>query len=126
MDIRCLIVDDSRSFLDAARVLLEREGLAVAGVASTIAEALDAAEALRPNVILVDVSLGEESGLELARQLAADGRHAGATVILISTLAESDYGDLIPASPVAGFLPKAELSAEVIRLIVASREVRDA
>ena len=121
MDIRCLIVDDNRSFLDAARVLLEREGLTVVGVASTSAETLRDAEALRPNVILVDISLGGESGLDLARRLVENGQNSGATVILISTHAEADYADLIAASPAAGFLPKAELSASAIRRIVDGR-----
>jgi len=58
MDLRCLIVDDSRRFLEAARSLLEREGIAVVGVASTSAEALRRAEELKPDVALVDVDLG--------------------------------------------------------------------
>ncbi len=114
MAVRCLIVDDSRTFLEAARTLLEREGLTIAAVASTSEEALEATETLRPDVVLVDVSLGEESGFELARQLVADhGR--GATVIMISTRSEVDLADLVALSPAAGFLAKAELSADAIR-----------
>jgi DNA-binding NarL/FixJ family response regulator len=116
-----LIVDDNHSFLEAARVLLEREGLTVAGVASTSAEALREAETLRPDVVLVDVSLGEESGFDLARRLVEDDLGDGAAVVLISTHAEEDVSDLIAASPVAGFLPKAELSASAIRRIVDGR-----
>ena len=74
MPLRCLIVDDSDTFLRAASVLLEGEGVTVAGVASNSAEALRQARALRPDVILVDVGLGEESGFDLARQLAQDGQ----------------------------------------------------
>jgi len=120
---RCLIVDDNESFLEAVRVLLEREGLSVAAVASTYAEALELFEALRPDVVLVDIFLGEESGFELARHLAEDGRGKGeaATIILISTQAQADLADLIAASPAAGFLPKAELSAKAIGRIVAGR-----
>ena len=65
MPLRYLLVDDSDAFLQAASVLLEREGMTVAGVASNSAEALQQARALRPDVILVDVGLGEESGLTL-------------------------------------------------------------
>jgi DNA-binding NarL/FixJ family response regulator len=115
MPIRCLVVDDSPSFLDAARVLLEREGLTIAGVASTGAEAVREAEALRPDVILLDISLGDESGFDVARQLVEDGRVGGATVILISTHSSTDFEDLIAESPAAGFVPKAELSANAIR-----------
>jgi CheY-like chemotaxis protein len=114
MAARCLIVDDNRDFLDAAQTLLEQEGLLVAGVASTSADALRQAEALRPDVVLVDVSLGDESGIELARRLAADPGHE-ATVILISTRSEAEFADVIATSPAAGFLSKSELSADAVR-----------
>ncbi len=121
MPDRVLIVDDSRSFLEAASALLEREGLTVVGIASSSAEAVGHAETLRPDVVLVDVFLGGESGLELARRLVEDGPSDGPTVILISTHAEADFADLIAASPAAGFLPKVELSASSIRRIVDGR-----
>jgi DNA-binding NarL/FixJ family response regulator len=114
MAVRCLIVDDNRSFLGAARTLLEREGLTVAGVASTSAEALRETETLRPDVVLVDVSLGEDSGFELVRRLLED-RDRGATVILISTRSEADLADLVASSPAAGFVSKSELSADAVR-----------
>jgi DNA-binding NarL/FixJ family response regulator len=118
MPIRFLVVDDSTSFLEAARLLLEREGLTIAGVASSCAEALREAEALRPDVVLVDISLGEESGFDVARRLVEDSRTGGPTVILISTHSEADFADLIAESPAAGFLPKSELSASAIRRIL--------
>jgi DNA-binding NarL/FixJ family response regulator len=108
-----MIVDDSRGFLEAARTLLEREGLTVAGVASRSVDALRQAETLRPDVVLVDVSLGDESGFELARRLAAG--HGHRAVILISTRSEDDLADAIAQTPVAGFLAKSELSADAIR-----------
>ena len=121
MAIRCLIVDDNQAFLDAARVLLERDGLTVVGVALTSVQALLQIEALRPEVVLVDISLGAESGFDLTRRIADDGLAAEAVVILISTRAEEDVADLIAESPVAGFLPKEELSASAIRRIAESQ-----
>jgi len=121
MPIRCLIVDDNRSFLEAARVLLERAGLTVADVATTGDEALRKAETLRPDVVLVDVSLGEESGFYLARRLVDGDPGNEAVVVLISTLAETDIADLIAESPAAGFLAKADLSASAILRIVDGR-----
>ena len=114
----CLIVDDNASFLEAARILLEREGLSVAGVASTGADALRQVEAVHPDVVLVDIFLGDESGLDLTKRLVQDGVVHEAPVILISTHSQADLEDLITASPAAGFLPKAELSASAIRGIV--------
>jgi CheY-like chemotaxis protein len=116
--MRCLIVDDNQTFLEAARVLLEREGLTVAGVASTVAEALRRAEEVRPDVVLVDIWLGDESGLELARHLVDSDRGDEPTVVLISTHSEEDVADLISESPAADFLAKSELSADAIRRIV--------
>ena len=122
MTISCLIVDDNEHFLRAAQVLLEREGLVVMGVTSTSDEAVRQVETLHPDVVLVDIFLGDESGLKLARRLAEGKR---ATVILISTHTEADLGDLIAESPAAGFLPKADVSAEAIRRIVEANGRRD-
>ena len=124
MPLRCLLVDDNETFLEAASLLLEREGVAVVGVASSIAGALRQARALRPDLILVDIGLGDESGFDLARLLAQDGQGGqgalggGAEVILISTGAEADYRELIDDSPAAGFLAKSELSVRGISRIL--------
>ncbi len=118
MPLRCLIVDDSDTFLRAASVLLEGEGVTVAGVASNSAEALRQARALRPDVILVDVGLGEESGFDLARQLAQDGQDGKAAMIMISARAGADYADLIAESPAVGFLAKSKLSVREIDRIL--------
>jgi two-component system nitrate/nitrite response regulator NarL len=117
MPPRCLLVDDNDAFLETASVLLEREGVRVVGLASNIAEALRQVRALRPDLILVDIGLGDESGFDLARLLAQDTQASG-DVILISTAAETDYRDLIQDSPAAGFLAKSELSARAISHIL--------
>jgi DNA-binding NarL/FixJ family response regulator len=116
-----LIVDDNGLFLEAARDRLEREGLRVVGVAANSAEALRRAEQLRPEVVLVDVVLGSESGFELARHLAAHHRDGGPAVILVSTYSAADFAAPIAESPAAGFLPKQELSADAIRQILDGR-----
>ena len=108
----CVIVDDAVPFLDEARASLERDGLTVAGVASSSAEAVQIARVLRPDVVLIDIRLGEESGLDLARWLARDKQSAA--LIMISTHAREDYADLIAESPAAGFLPEAELSTRAV------------
>lgn len=111
--LRCLIVDDSVRFLRAAQALLERDGIAVVGVAVNSAEALRTVAELRPDVTLVDIDLRGESGLELSRHLS--GR-----VILISSHAEEDYADLIAESPALGFLSKTALSGDAIRRLLSS------
>jgi DNA-binding NarL/FixJ family response regulator len=114
--IRCLIVDDSPPFLDAARLLLERQGMAVVGIAMTSADALRLEDELRPDVVLVDIRLGEESGFNLTQRLRGPA-------ILISTHAHKEYAAEIAASPAAGFISKAQLSAPaIVRLIRASTD----
>jgi DNA-binding NarL/FixJ family response regulator len=113
-----VIVDDNPLFLETARDLLEREGLRVVGLATTAAQALQRAAELRPDIVLVDISLGDESGFDVARRLAEHDRSGETAVILISTHSEADFADLIAESPAAGFLPKEDLSAHAIRRIV--------
>jgi CheY-like chemotaxis protein len=111
---RCLLVDDSTQFLEAASSLLERQGLAVAGTASTSAEALALVRELEPDVTLVDINLDGESGFDLAWQLAASSDRAPTSTILSSTHSESDFAELVAVTPVLGFIPKNELSARAI------------
>jgi CheY-like chemotaxis protein len=117
MDLRLLIVDDNAQFLRAARDLLEREGMDVVAVASTSAEALERAAEVRPDVALVDVVLGEESGLDLAQRLA-DGPVPQPRVVLVSTYAQQDFADLIDESPAVGFLSKSDLSGRALRQVL--------
>jgi DNA-binding NarL/FixJ family response regulator len=116
--MRCLIVDDSAHFVAAARGLLEREGVAVVGVALTGADALRCFEALRPDVTLVDLDLGGESGFDVAEQLNRAAGSTGAPVILISTHAAQDFAEMIDASSAAGFVAKSALSGGAIRDLV--------
>jgi DNA-binding NarL/FixJ family response regulator len=114
MTVRCLIVDDSTRFLDAARGLLEREGMIVVGVASTSSEAIRQAQRLRPDVTLVDIDLGGESGFELVRRLQREVGLAPSEMILTSTHDRDDFAELISDCPTAGFLSKSDLSATAI------------
>ena len=108
----CLIVDDNAEFLDAARKLLQQQGISVVAVASNSADAIALAVDLRPEVALVDVDLGSESGLELACSLAK--RCEAVEVILISAYSEKDLRDLVEESPAVGFVSKSVLSRQAI------------
>jgi DNA-binding NarL/FixJ family response regulator len=121
MALRCLLVDDSKQFLEAASKLLEGQGLAVVGVASTPAEALARVRELEPDVTIVDVHLKGESGFDLAWQLAATSYGVSTSTILASTRSESDLAELVAVTPVLGFIPKNELSAGAIRDFLADR-----
>jgi DNA-binding NarL/FixJ family response regulator len=111
---RCLIVDDNERFLPVARDHLTREGLDVVGTATTGREAVQLAEELHPDVVLVDIGLGGESGFEVTQRLVETFPDLHSRVVLTSTRDPADYVDLIAAVPVAGFLPKNRLSARAI------------
>jgi len=116
--LRCLIVDDSPRFGEEARSLLEHEGVSVVGVAASGDEAVRLAEALRPDLALVDISLGEESGFDVACRLV-DGSNANPpAIIFVSTYEEREFSSRIAASPALGFIPKTTLSAESIRRLL--------
>ena len=120
MSLRCLIVDDSPRFGEEARGLLEQEGISVVGIATSGDEAVELAQALRPDLALVDISLGEESGFDVARRLVDSSNPEPPAVIFISTYDEREFSSRIEASPALGFIAKIELSAERIRRLVAS------
>ena len=117
MPLQCIIVDDYQPFLKVARAKLERQGMVVVGVATNGTEALDQARELSPDVALVDISLGTESGFDVAREIKP---YVG-SVILISSddhYADDDYAELIAGSTAVGFLSKATLSADAISRLI--------
>ena len=122
MALRCLIVDDNEAFLASASRLLRAQGLEVVGRATSGAEALWLAQQLQPDVALVDVQLGDEDGLELARRLAANAE--ATRVILISIHSKDELGELLADSPAVGFLPKPALGANAIAKMLGYRASR--
>jgi CheY-like chemotaxis protein len=114
---RFMIVDDNERFLAVARRLLGH-GLDVVATATTQHEALKKAEELRPDVVIVDINLGDESGFDVTRRLVDDLTDLRPDVVLISTRDPEDFADLIAASPAVGFLPKSQLSAMAVRELV--------
>jgi len=114
-----MIVDDSEQFLAVAQTYLGRDGLEVVATATTRREALKKAEEVRPDVVLVDINLGAESGVELTRLLVDRFPHLRSRIILISTMDHEDVAELISDSPAVGFIPKNVLSARAVGELVA-------
>jgi CheY-like chemotaxis protein len=115
--MRCLLVDDNDAFVEIARRVLDPNGVKVTGTASNSAEAVLRVSQLRPDIVLIDVMLGDENGFDLARRLAElDARDLA--VIMISTGTEDDYTDLMARSTALGFLTKEELSVDGIRRLL--------
>jgi CheY-like chemotaxis protein len=125
MSLRCLIVDDNASFRNEMGGLLAEQGVEVAPGAASGTDALRRIAEHRPEVVLIDIDLREESGFDLARRVRADPVGTAPHVILISTHDETEYADLIEASPVLGFLAKTDLSAPVIRRMLRTAGTSD-
>ncbi len=108
--VRVLTVDPHPSFRSAIKALLQTEGLAVVADLERCEDAEDVATALRPDVVLIDVSPPQAEGLELARRLAA---LAQPPAIVLMSASPSDA--ILAASAGADlFLPKAGITADAI------------
>ncbi|WP_400192094.1 response regulator [Hymenobacter sp. B81] len=126
--IRVLLVDDHRMVLEGLRVLLEPlPGLQVVGAAATAAEALSAAQATMPDVVLLDINLPDGSGIDVCRQLVQE--HAGLKVIALTTLNERSYLTRMVQAGAAGYLLKnalpEELAAAIARVHAGKRFFSD-
>lgn len=111
-----LIVDDHPEFRARALSLLEAEGLEVVGQAADGATAIEAATALRPDLVLLDVRLPDIDGFEVARRLME--LDARPEIVLTSSHACEDFASLIAASPARGFLCKDNVSGPALRALL--------
>ncbi|MFE4713572.1 MULTISPECIES: response regulator transcription factor [unclassified Paenibacillus] len=85
-DIKIAIVDDEPSIVTMLQMVLRREGFHQLYAASTCAEALDLAERIAPDIVLLDIMLPDGSGLDLCSKL----REYGNPHILFLTAKASD------------------------------------
>jgi DNA-binding NarL/FixJ family response regulator len=67
--LRLVIVEDHQALREGLELLLDREGCQVVGTAGTASEGRELVERLEPDVALVDIRLGDESGIDLTREL---------------------------------------------------------
>lgn len=102
-----LIVDDSPTFRDAARELLEARGYTVVGEAGDAAAAVDATRRLEPDAVLLDVRLSGGSGLEVASELTR--AHRDLAVLLVSADRNPPSREQLAGSGARGFLFKSQL-----------------
>ena len=116
MSARVLIVDDHAPFRALARRVLTADGFDIVGEAADGASAIDAARALRPDVVLLDVQLPDVDGFRVAQALT--GEPPSPAVVLVSTRSGSDYGSRLTTSPARGFIAKADLSGEGLQRVL--------
>lgn len=102
--MRVLIADDHGLFRDGMRSLLEARGIAVVGEARNGGEAVELALRLRPDIVLMDLSMPQVGGLEATRLLSAQAPE----IAVIVVTASDDDADLFEAikSGAQGFIFK--------------------
>jgi DNA-binding NarL/FixJ family response regulator len=111
-----LIVDDHAPFRSFARLFLEANGYRVVGEAGDGAAAIEAADRLDPDVVLLDVLLPDIDGFEVTRRILAGQRRPA--VVLTSTRDASDYGRRIERCGASGFVAKADLALVGLDVLV--------
>lgn len=112
-----LIVDDHAAFRAFARKMLDAEGHEVVGDVADGESAVEAAERLHPDAVLLDIQLGDGiDGFEVARRLALLPNPP--QVVLASSRSASDYGSTLADAPVRGFVAKEELSGAALSALL--------
>jgi DNA-binding NarL/FixJ family response regulator len=114
--MKVLIVDDHAGFRASARRMLEADGFEVVAEAGSGAEALQAADTWRPELVLLDVQLPDIQGFDVAERLTVNG--SVPAIVLTSSHDASDFGPLVERSGARGFIPKSDLSGEALRRIL--------
>jgi CheY-like chemotaxis protein len=108
-----LVVDDDLSFRQLVIGLLRSWGHEVVGEAGSVAEAVDAVTALRPDTVLIDIGLPDGDGLDLTAQLSSLPWRP--QILLISADARAASDADARRAGAAGFTPKAEMTESRFR-----------
>ena len=115
-----VVVDDQTPFRQAAKAVLRRlSGFEFVGEASNGLEAIELVNALRPELVLMDINMPEMGGIEAARRMVS--AHPEVVVFLCSTY---DVNDLPPGAADSGasaYLNKERFGAELLRRLWAAR-----
>jgi DNA-binding NarL/FixJ family response regulator len=110
--VRVLIVDDQEPFRMAARMVVDvTDGFELIGEAETGEQGVELAEALAPDLVLMDVNLPGIDGLEATKRILA---HSSGTVVVLvlSTYEEEEYAPRATASGAAAYIPKSSFGPD--------------
>ena len=110
--IRVLIVEDHPAVRQGLRLVLEQEGIQVCGEADTLETSVAAAARCQPDLVMLDLNLGEEDGLAVARRLS---KAAPDLPLLVYTMYEDPvHVDGAFRAGVRGYVTKRETSEVLV------------
>lgn len=114
--IRVLIADDHTLVRQGLRSLLEAEpDVEIIAEAETGREAVQLAQTLKPDVVLMDIAMPLLSGLEATRQITR--LVPGARVLILSSYSDDEYVHQLTEAGGAGYLLKQSAVTDVVRAI---------
>jgi two-component system response regulator NreC len=113
---KILLVDDHAMFRAGIKALLEAEGrLSVVGEASSGDEAVDRVRELKPDVVVMDLSMPGSNGLEATRRIAA--LELDTKVLVLTVHAEEEYLVPVVEAGASGYLTKTSADTDLIEAI---------
>lgn len=115
--VRVLVVDDNSEFLQAEVDLLG-EAFDVIGTASNGKSVVPAANTLKPDVIVLDLSLGDLTGFEVARRLKSAG--SGARIVFLTIHESAEFVDAAIQLGVSGYVFKSQASEDLANAVSAA------
>jgi len=121
--VRLLVADDHEMVRTGLRTILESDSrIRVVGEAGTPKDAVYQAALLRPDIVLLDVRMGQGSGIDACREIL--GRNLGSKVIMLTSFADEEavYGSIMAGA--AGYLLKEINKAALIDAVLAVHEGR--
>jgi two-component system, NarL family, invasion response regulator UvrY len=118
--LRVLVADDRPPFRNAARAVLDvADGFEIVGEAGSGEEAVEAVEALRPDLVVMDVVMKGIGGIEATKRIVA--ARPETVVVLVSSYGSDDVRKMIADSGAAGFVPKDRFSAATLEGLLLDR-----
>src|SRR5262245_43399046 len=115
MSVRILLVDDHQLVREGLRALLERENFQVVGEAADGHHAIQQAQALRPDIAVVDLSMPQLNGLDAAREMSRAA--PGIKVVALTVHTEDPYVISALRAGIKGYVLKNQASADLVQAI---------
>lgn len=114
--IKIMLVDDHQSFMDGLQMVVDTQKprMEIVGTAATPDEAIEMAEELKPDVILLDLDLGDASGLDILPVLL---EKTAAKILIVTGVCDSKIHDATIMKGARGVIMKREAAKEIVSAI---------